>query len=719
MDPTPPEVVHCAFCGEASALEARYCRSCGRALPTGEEHLPSPTLTAPPDGGDEMRPITALFADIVGSTRLGEHLAPDEVKSLVGECVGRMSRAVEEFGGVVQAYMGDGICAYFGVPVAHGDDAERAGRAALRIVQAIEEQRRDIEAAWGVPELNVRVGINSGPAAVGFVGGAMPQQVALGDATNVAARLQANAEAGTIALGPVTARQLAERFVVEPLGALQLRGREGQVSAWRLVGLRSITSPRSSSPFVGREPEVAKVTALSKELRAGRGQVLLITAAAGMGKTRLLGEFEGAVGENITWLQGHCLPYEGELPYGPFVEILREWLGVGTSEPEISVRTKLRARMRELSSSAATRWITFLGRLLCLKLEARLEEQITSLPPEELAIEIRRSYLEWIGALTELSPVVLALENVHHADAITCLLAEELVSLTDTTPLCVTATMEAKPSSEGWQLRLRLLTGYSHRTTELAVAPLTEDAAIQLVDILTPAGTLEPGLRSEIVDRAEGNPFFLKEILRAVLEGGGAARESTWTVSAELPPALESLLMARIDRLPPQARRVAQIAAIIGRDFSFGLLQKSAGVADLRQEVATLLRAEIVRELRRYPTLEYTFTSSLLREAVLSTMTPTRLKAIYGRVGVLLEEGSEALSEENPGLLAFYYYRSDQQKKALHYLELAASRAELLDANTHASELWKRALKAARRVGDGDSARRIEATLLRSKTQSD
>jgi len=180
MDPTPPEVVHCAFCGEASPLEASYCRSCGRALRTGEEHPLSPALTAPPDGGDEMRPITALFADIVGSTRLGEHLAPDEVKSLVGECVGRMSRAVEEFGGIVQAYMGDGICAYFGVPVAHGDDAERAGRAALRIVQAIGEQRRDIEAAWGVPELNVRVGINSGPAAVGLVGGAMPQQVALG-----------------------------------------------------------------------------------------------------------------------------------------------------------------------------------------------------------------------------------------------------------------------------------------------------------------------------------------------------------------------------------------------------------------------------------------------------------------------------------------------------------------------------------------------------------
>jgi class 3 adenylate cyclase/predicted ATPase len=666
-----------------------------------------------------MRPITALFADIVGSTRLGEHLAPDEVKSLVGECVGRMSRAVEEFGGVVQAYMGDGICAYFGVPVAHGDDAERAGRAALRIVQAIDEQRRDIEAAWGVPELNVRVGINSGPAAVGFVGGAMPQQVALGDATNIAARLQASADPGTIALGPVTARQLAERFVVEPLGERQLKGREGPVSTWRLVGLRSLSAPRSSSPFVGRETEVAKLTALGDELKAGRGQILLLTAAAGMGKTRLLGEFEGIVGKDVTWLQGQCLPFEGELPYGPFVEMLREWLCVGAGEPEISVRTKLRARLRELSGSAAPRWIAFLGRLLCVKVEAELEEQMVNLAPEELASEVRRSYVQWIEALTDQAPVVIALEDAHHADAITRSLAEELVALTDTAPLCVSATMEAKPSSEGWLLRLRLLTEYSHRTTELAVTPLTDDKAIQLVDLLTPAGTLEPELRTEIVGRAEGNPFFLKEILRAVVEGGGATRVSTWTVSAEVPPALESLLMARIDRLSPKARRVAQIAAIIGQDFPFGLLEKAAGATDSRHEIATLLRAEIVRELRRYPTLEYTFTSSLLHEAVISTMTPGRLKTLYGRVAALLEEDPERIAETNPDLLAFYYYRSHDQARALHYLELAATRAESLDATARASELWRRALKAAKRVGDEGSARRLEATLLNSSRREE
>src|SRR5918999_610318 len=152
-----PAEIKCPNCGAESSVEAHFCWACGQPLSSEDDVSVAPS-GARGDHGDEMRPITALFADVVGSTRLGEHLSPDEVKLLIGECVGGMSRAVEEFGGVVQAYLGDGICAYFGVPVAHGDDAERAGRAALRILRAVEEQRRDIEAAWGHSELNVRVG---------------------------------------------------------------------------------------------------------------------------------------------------------------------------------------------------------------------------------------------------------------------------------------------------------------------------------------------------------------------------------------------------------------------------------------------------------------------------------------------------------------------------------------------------------------------------------
>src|SRR5262245_43612588 len=198
-------MAYCPSCGSESPPGARFCPQCGAALTPSAQAFQA-------IGGDELRPVTVLFADVVGSTALGERLSPDEVKALVGECVTRMSRVVEEFGGHVQAYMGDGICVYFGVPSAHEDDPERAARAAMRILDVVEEYAADIRAAWGIDDFDVRVGINSGQTAVGLVGAAEPEQVALGDTTNVAARLQSRAEPGTIAVGEAAARRLGQRF---------------------------------------------------------------------------------------------------------------------------------------------------------------------------------------------------------------------------------------------------------------------------------------------------------------------------------------------------------------------------------------------------------------------------------------------------------------------------------------------------------------------------
>ncbi|MGH2997168.1 MAG: adenylate/guanylate cyclase domain-containing protein, partial [Gaiellaceae bacterium] len=289
--------------------------------------------------GDELRPVTVLFADIVGSTALGERLAPEEVKALVGECVTAMSRAVEEYGGTIQAYQGDGICAYFGVPAAHEDDPERAARAALRILEVVGEYGRDIAGAWGIADFNVRIGINSGQTAVGFVGAGDPQAVALGDTTNVAARLQGEARPGTITVGEAIARHLSNQFVFEPLGELALKGRTEPVSVFRLV--RSQTEERPSAPprLVGRAPEVERLRTAVEDLRAGRGQVVVLLGEPGIGKTRLLTEVRSIAGDEITWLEGHCLSYGG-LPSWPFIEILRRWLGVESGEAEVAVRTK-------------------------------------------------------------------------------------------------------------------------------------------------------------------------------------------------------------------------------------------------------------------------------------------------------------------------------------------------------------------------------------------
>ena len=188
-------MAYCPACGVESPPAARFCAECGSALTPSAQAFQAVGAT------DELRPVTVLFADVVGSTSLGERLSPAEVKALVGECVTRMSRAVEEYGGHVQAYMGDGICALFGVPVAHEDDPERAALAALRILAVVEEYGADIRAAWDIADFDVRVGINSGQTAVGLVGSADPGQVAVGDTTNVAARLQSGTDPGTIAVG--------------------------------------------------------------------------------------------------------------------------------------------------------------------------------------------------------------------------------------------------------------------------------------------------------------------------------------------------------------------------------------------------------------------------------------------------------------------------------------------------------------------------------------
>jgi class 3 adenylate cyclase len=669
---------------------------------------------------DEMRPITALFADIVGSTGLGERLGPDEVKALVGECVTRMSRAVEEFGGVIQAFMGDGICAYFGVPAAHEDDPERAARAGLRIIGVAAGYAGEVEQAWGIQGFNVRVGLNSGPAAVGVVGGEDAQTVALGDTTNVAARLQGAAEPGSIAVGPGTAARLAERFVLEPMGDVAVKGRTETVAASRLVGPRPVAEPPSRTPLVGRDPEVQRLRSAVDDLRAGRGQVLLLVGDAGLGKTRMLSELR-ALGPDVTWLEGRCVSYGAGAPYGPFVELLRTWLGVDEAETELAVRTKLRARAGALFGARAEPALTYLGLLLSIKLDPDVERELLSLSADELAERMQDAFVTWAEALASTGSLVMAVDDLHWADPPTRALAERLLALTDRSAVMLATALRPDPGSQGWAFRLAAQTGFAYRVVELPLLPLTDEASRALVDELVPAGLVGEPVRDEIVAKAEGNPLYMEELLRALMEAGGDRRR-TWTISpstaAELPPALEALLVARIDRLEPGARRLAQVAAVVGREFPVSVAGAVAGSGDADGDIAMLLRAEIVRELRRFPELECTFRHGLLQEAALATLTPTSQRELYGRVGHAMEAYLGDRAEDRLEQLAFYFYRSDEHATALEYLDRAAERAAAVESLGRAEELWTRAHRLAERVDDRERASAIDRRLRWLRTRS-
>ena len=670
---------------------------------------------------DELRPVTALFADVVGSTTLGERLSPDEVKVVIGEFVSRMSRSVERYGGVIQAYMGDGIAAFFGIPQAHEDDTERAARAALAILGDIGEYAREIEAAWGISDFNARIGINTGETAVGFVGAADPQAVSLGDTTNVAARLQSAADPGSIVVGEATAQALMQTFVLDPLGELTVKGRTQPVSAWRLVGPQAAVRVAPSTPLVDREDEMNRLRAVLDELTAGRGQVMVLLGEAGLGKTRLVGELRALASERATWLEGHCFSYGANIVFGPFIQILLTWIGAEEGEAALAVWTKLRARLGLLPASQLSNVLPSLARLLSLKLDPADEENLRRLSPHDLAAELRRSYRTWIESLARRGPVVVVIEDVHWADPSSRELVDELLELVELTPLLLVATTRIDPDSEGWKVRIRALADYPHRTTELRLTPLDDSAARLLLRGLPTSAKLSDGELDLILSRAEGNPLYLEELASVFAPGTGRTSDQTWaptvTVPRLLTPTLESLLLAKVDALPPNCRRLAQVGAVVGRSFPLRVLEHVAGSDDIQGDLAVLLRADVIREHRRHPEPEYIFRHGLLWRACLSTLPPARRRELHGTVGTAFETLFAGSLDQHLEVIAHHFARSRNLDKALDYLERAGERAASLDANQNAEELWRRALKVAEKLGDPERLRRIEGVLSELETR--
>jgi class 3 adenylate cyclase len=656
--------------------------------------------------------VTALFADIVGSTGLGERMSPDEVKALVGECVTRMSRVVEEFGGTIQAYMGDGVCAYFGVPTAHEDDADRAAEAALALLEMVGAYGGDVRQAWGIDEFNVRIGINGGLAAVGVVGAAQPQAVALGDMTNVAARLQAAAAPGTIVAGDTTAQRLMPRFVLEPMGDLALRGRAAPVSAWRVLRHRTTGRDDVQSPLVGRENEAARLRRAADDLLAGRGQSLLLIGEAGIGKSRLLGELRESLGPGVTWLEGDCRSYGAVGLYQPFVEMIRAWLGIDHTEREIVVRTRLRARLPALYDGDVSDALMYIGHLLSVQPEPDHRDILREGDAEDLAARTRAVFCDWALRLAGQAPVVVAIEGLHEADVATCQMLEDLLELTDRAPVMVVMTARPERDTPAWRFRAHAMTNFAHRFEELALEPISAEAAGQLLDI-TASGLLDPTTRDELVTRAEGNPLYLEEMAYALEAEEIRPRAWTITVGAApgMPASLDALLIARMDRLDPDARMLGQTAAVIGREFPARVLERVAGPDRYAAGMPGLLRSGVVRELRRYPELEYSFRHGLLQEAARSTLTQARRAALCARVAEVFEELFAETLDERMEMLAHYHAQSGNLSKALDYLDRSAERAEGWGQRDEALRLWRRALRVAEQMDDSGPADQLRARL--------
>jgi class 3 adenylate cyclase len=670
--------------------------SAGHGPPSARRSSPTPV-----EAEDELRPVSVLFADVVGSTPLAERLAPEDYIALIGGCIDRMCRAVEQFGGVIDAYMGDGIAAFFGFPAATEDDADRAASAALSVVKAIDGYAEEVRTNWRLPDFNVRVGVNSGQVAIGVVGAAKRHPVALGDTLNVAARLQGTAEPGTIVIGGATARKLRGRFLMAPLGHLEVRGREGPVEAWRLLSARPDRPRSKPSGLVGRESETAELAAASDALRDGQGRFVLLEGEPGIGKTRLLEWLREQLGDDATWVEGHCAAYGGQpLCHAP-AEALRGWVGID----DVVRRTATLERLG-LEPDA----LPYLASLLSA---AEDEPAGANGTPAEFEAALGEAYVAWIRGLAREGPVVVAAHDVHWADHCTLDLVERLLNLIDDLPLMIAVTSRPAPDAIDRRLRERARREHPDRLVELRLGPLSEAEADELLSRIAP-GELSPEARREVIAVAEGNPLYLEQLLRSLLESGGLEARKTWALTVpatQLPIGLESLLVARIAALPRDARGVAQAAAVLGRTFSPTVLALVSGVKDMEPNLARLLRANIIRELRALPNREYAFTHGLLQEAALSTLARARRRELYRLVAAAHEQAFSDSLDDHLEQLAFYYARGGDLERALEYLEQAAHRATSLSAHTQAADLWTRAASVAEKVNDPQARERIERRL--------
>lgn len=510
--------------------------------------------------------------------------------------------------------------------------------------------------------------------------------------------------------------------MLEPLGERKLRGREDPVAAWRLLGIEPGGGPIPSTPLIGRASELATLERTVADLLNGRGQILLIGGEAGIGKSRLISELRALTPSEVSWLEGHCVSYGGDRRFRPFVESLAGWLGVAGDEPDVIARTKLRAKMEELIGDAWTEVAPAFTRMLSVRPEAHETSSLLGLGGQELDARFRWAYGAWIERLCERSPVVLVIEDVHSADRSTRELAQDLLAITDSCPLLLVLSGRYVPGAEGWQLWMRVLEEFRHRSVELDLTPLDREDAAAFADLLSPTGLLDASSRSLVVDRAEGNPLYLEELTAAMVESGGLERGRGWTLTATgpslmLPPALESLLAVRIQNLPSGARHLAQIAAIIGREFPLSVIEQLAPEANVDENLPILLRSEIIRERRRTPQLIYTFRNSLLRQAVIAGLTPASSKRLYGMVGGIFEAMYGDAEPEHAERLAYYYYRSNDPAKSLPYMQLAAERAEGTEPE-RARHLWKRVRRLAGRSGDLETQRRADAILTRLDAQA-
>ncbi len=689
----------CNSCGFEASADFAFCPKCGAKLAAAP--APPPPASTAPDG--DRRPVTVLFADLAGFTALSEGLDPEDVRAIQSDLFHEMSVSIDRYEGFVEKFVGDAVMAVFGAPRAHEDDPERGLRAALLMRERMDTLNRRWERRVGRP-LALHIGVNTGPVVAGRIGsGADAAYAVTGDTVNTASRLQSAAASGEILVSDATYQLTHHAFAFAPREEIRLKGKREPVTVYRL--LNQLAAPRSArglealgldAPLVGRERELRRMEAVFDDMRAGHAQVLSIIGEPGAGKSRLQREFFArleAAGrlEGITVRRAACSAL-GEQTYGATAALLRDAYGIEHGDSVAVARSRIAAGLETLGLGAEDRAAMVAALAQVLGLE-RDEARMRHLEPEQLKRQIFMATRALVERRLATGPLVLVVEDLHWSDAASIELLGATADRLADRPLLVL--LMYRPTLEPDAL------GTSRAPhTAIEVTPLSRsDSDDLLAAWFGDATRLFPEhLRALILERAGGNPFYLEEVVRALIAAGVLVHEGeVWHCTAEaataqVPSTLHGLLLARMDRLGAVERQLIQEAAVIGPRFEVSLLRAvSAEPAAVDSALDALVRADLVA-----PGPEHRFRHGLLQEIVYQNILVARRTELHTRVGTVLEAegagGPESL--ERLVALGHHWALGTDKGRGARYVMAAGDWAGGMYANADAIQHYQHALDA-------------------------